>query len=304
MSFTNRFNRSNFVFVFVLLSFIAISASQTFSQNIIISVDSISGQLGDKRIPLDIHLTMTQDTLAAFEIWFQLSSPDIINFASDSSTSNVGSVIESWSVGSRSLIGTYTDLDVNGVYPIPNTNEFLFPLVNNELFFKCYVDVADSFIILPTDSIVSIVVETNFIENFSFSDPNGNTIGITYQLHEDTLCYQCTQWEGDNCLSWQQIPNLGDCDSTAIVFDSSAILDTSYVQVNYGTFTLLPTCGYNAGAFDISNLVSLVDFMFASGPELSIEDADCNCDCLIDVADLVCFVDYMFGGGADPGCGN
>ncbi|MDH3939099.1 MAG: hypothetical protein OEV68_17410, partial [candidate division Zixibacteria bacterium] len=56
-----------------------------------------------------------------------------------------------------------------------------------------------------------------------------------------------------------------------------------------------------ADAIDISDLVYLVDFMFAGGQEPPcFEEADINGDGVIDISDLVWFVDFMFSFGAPP----
>jgi hypothetical protein len=62
---------------------------------------------------------------------------------------------------------------------------------------------------------------------------------------------------------------------------------------------------YNGGEPDIADLVYLVDYMFAGGPQppcWQASDVDAN-DAGPDIADLVYLVDYMFAGGeAPPGC--
>lgn len=56
------------------------------------------------------------------------------------------------------------------------------------------------------------------------------------------------------------------------------------------------------GLIDISDLVYLVDFMFASGPDPqpNILSGDLDCDVLVDISDLVYLVDFMFTGGPPP----
>ncbi|KAA3637098.1 MAG: hypothetical protein DWP97_01430 [Calditrichaeota bacterium] len=350
MSFLNRFNRSFFSIIIFILFISLVSVSQTNSQNITLSIDSVSGQLGEKLIPLDINITNVSDTIAGFTFWIQMSRPDLLTFHQDTVTifdttfwscnqwsgldcidstqvftlsqadfihvnsyldtlvinSNSGSVSENMDTYSRSLSGLGTDTKITGLVP------FTFDIVGHSilptsdtLLFKLYLDVVDTLPLFPGDSTVDFYLISDLIDNFNFSDHLGNTIGTYSEMIIDTSCFTCTQWIGEECLNFMQIPLPNECDSIAVDTIIHQVLDTSYFQLNNGYFKLLPepTCGYTAGTFDISNLVSLVDFMFASGPELSIEEADCNCDCLIDVADLVCFVDYMFGGGADPGCG-
>ena len=59
--------------------------------------------------------------------------------------------------------------------------------------------------------------------------------------------------------------------------------------------------GDPAGGIDISDLVYLVDYMFAGGPQPPcLDEADVNGDAIIDIADLVYLVDFMFNGGPPP----
>ncbi len=66
-------------------------------------------------------------------------------------------------------------------------------------------------------------------------------------------------------------------------------------------------CGHTAGdlnrdgQIDISDLIMLVDFMFADGPPPEVLlTADIDGNGTIDISDLVAFVDYMFNDGAPP----
>jgi subtilisin family serine protease len=54
------------------------------------------------------------------------------------------------------------------------------------------------------------------------------------------------------------------------------------------------------GAIDITDLISLVDYMFQGGAPVGMW-TDCNCDSQIDITDLVAMVEYIFGGNAS-GC--
>ncbi len=211
-----------------------------------------------KRSGVDFGVGMNPEFLREGEAVDDFMNPDrIVLGAFDNKTLEV----------LEELYAPFTDIDI-----VPantktaemikyTSNSLLATMISfsNEIANLCAVlgniDVADSFVNIPTDSVVEIFINTNFIDNFNFSDQYGTTI------------------------------------------------DPATIEVNFGTFTLLPTCGYTAGTFDIASLVALVSYMFESGPQLLISDADCNCDCNIDVSDLVCFVDYMFGGGPNPGCG-
>jgi hypothetical protein len=55
------------------------------------------------------------------------------------------------------------------------------------------------------------------------------------------------------------------------------------------------------GTVDVSDLVSLVAYMFQSGPSPEyLPAADCNGSGSLDISDIVCWVEWMFGGGQTP----
>ncbi len=306
MSFNNR-SRNYFIsFLFIIFLIPSLIQSQ-----VSLTVSNTSGKLGEKLIPLDIKISNLADTIAAFQIWLQLDRPDLVKFQEGAvlaryhyDTSSF--IMPSWSADIRSLGATGHDILItSGSFTPP----FIIPPQNDSLLIRLYLEVVDSLVVPPTDSIVNIHIETAFIDNFSFTDPFGQSVGITLVEYTDSTCYECTQWVNDTCLSWQKVFRVVGqpidtslCDSLAIFLDTMAILDSTFWQFTYGTFTLLPDCGYTNGDFDIGSLVSLVAYMFSGGATKTLGEADYNCDCTIDISDLIGFVGFMFNGGASPGC--
>ena len=188
-------------------------------------------------------------------------------------------------------------------------SNFILPSPSERLLVRLYLKVTDSLLYPFSDTTAKIYLQNDFIDHFSFSTPSGEAIGRNLVVTPDTSCYVCLQWVNTVCLGgWQRLP-LSDgqpidtslCDSLLIYNDTVSAFDSTYWQLTNGSFTLT-SCGYASGSYDISNLVALVNYMFTGGAELSLAEADYNCDCEIDISDLVGFVAYMFQGGAEPGC--
>lgn len=307
MSFSRLSTVLRIIFVSLLFFTSTIIFSTSQAQDVTLTLGNPTGALGEQYIPLDLRISSLTDTIAGFEIWIQMDRPDIVEFMADSTLNFVAYdtsslLMPNWSLTAHPGYGMPTILQLISHYQ-PGHTDYLNPPINDELFMTIYLRVADSLLVPPVDSVVNMFIETSFIDHFEFFDPQSARIGMIYQYAVDTNCFQCTEWSGNDCLNYTQIPNLGDCDSIDIVTDSFLVIDTSYFDITNGTFTLLPTCGFSLGSYDISNLVALVDYMFTGGIIIPLEEADCNCDCMIDISDLVCFIDYMFNGGASPGCG-
>ncbi len=246
------------------------------------------------------------DCLDSIQVW-PYEDWDFVSIdtheVSASPIDTTGALISGWEyVSARSLSGLGTDIKVVGIADLPNPP--ITPPLNVQpggLLMRLRARVLE----LPPfveDSAVNLIVPTEMIEHFGFSDPYGNIIGTTWILDSDTICFVCDLWEGDICLSWSVVeePPPGGCDSTDVVVDSMVIIDTNLVVVSEGSVTLIsPALGdldYSGSGPDIADLVYLVGFMFSSGPPpLCASSADCDQNGEgPDIVDLICWVNWMF----------
>ncbi len=210
-----------------------------------------------------------------------------------------GTLVSGWEwVDARSLSGNGHDLNVAGIanlFPPPMTPGI--PPQEGGVLIKLVADVYD----IPdtmTERTVIIHVQTGTLDHFGFSDPWGNSIGLSCGWVPDTSFWLCTQWAGEVCVNWQQVSG-PPYDSTSIDSSWVCVLDTNAVQVLDGSVTVLLPPLYGDvncnGSVDIADLVYVVDYMFLGGlPSPCEENFDCDDDGLITITDLVCLVEWMF----------
>lgn len=213
-----------------------------------------------------------------------------------------GTLVADWEwVDARSLSGTGHDLNVAGIAnlpPPPNTPGI--PPQQGGMLVKLVgqvYDIPDSM----TERTVNIMLQTQFLSHFSFSDPHGNSLGIVCDSIPDTSFWLCTQWAGDVCLNWQRVSGPPYDSISVDGYDIDCHVDTSIAHIFDGSVTVLmpdpPLYGDAdcSGSPDIADLVYMVDYMFLGGPPMPCqENVDCDDDDLITVTDLVCLVEWMF----------
>jgi hypothetical protein len=155
---------------------------------------------------------------------------------------------------------------------------------------------------------VNIIVTTDGMQHFGFSDPYGNSIGIVRDTVFDTTWFQCSVWAVDVCLLWEQVSG-PPADSFWVDTMLVPVLDTNAVIIYDGAITVTAqpwACGdiNNDGqTMDVSDLTYLVAYMFTGGPApYWIEAADADASGIIDISDMVAWVDYLFHAGPMPAC--
>jgi hypothetical protein len=213
---------------------------------------------------------------------------------------STGTLVAGWEYVNALSLGSGYDLNVVGLadLPPPPVTPGIPPQEGGVLI-KLVADVYD----IPdtmTERTVNIHVETNMLDHFGFSDPWGNSIGLSCGWVPDTSFWLCTQWAGEVCLNWQRVYG-PPYDSTSIDSSWVCVLDTNAVQVLDGSVTVLvpppPLYGdVNCnGSVDIADLVYVVDYMFCGGPPSPCErNFDCDDDGEITITDLICLVEWMF----------
>lgn len=139
-------------------------------------------------------------------------------------------------------------------------------------------------------------------DQFCFSSPEGQCIGLTSTEVVDTTCYRCNVWDNGICVDWS-ITDEPPCDSLAIVVDTANAYPSSAVVADSGSLAIL-RCGLGSELPTPVDVSTLVDFLFSGGGAPNRGRADANCSCALDPIDLSALVDYLFGGEPLPDCAN
>lgn len=220
-----------------------------------------------------------------------------------------GTLISGWDwVQSRSLGGIGQDINIAAMAQKDGTGPDMFiPPQQGGVLIKLLADV---FNIEDTieDRTTNILIQHEFIDHFSFSRPNGTSMGIAYRQILDTNMWVCLQWIEETCVAWERT-STPPYDSIEIVPDSVAYIDTTIVLLTDGSLRVLDPppwiCGDINGDTNgpnIQDLTFFVAYLFGGGaPPPVMEAADVNCSSgNPNIQDLTFFVAYLFSGGGAP----
>lgn len=231
------------------------------------------------------------------------------------SIDTVGTAMGGWEfMRAQSWSGTPRDIKVTAVADVLNNTQQtppIHPQTQAQVLFRLLADIQDI-----EDTITAreapINIETTFLQQFSFSRPDGSSIGIVTTYTPDSNFYHCEQWLPDTtCGLWQQVGSDDDWDSLYIGVDTSAYLDTNVVIIENGSITaLIGCCTGRTGDVDVSqnepfevdssDLGALVSYLFAPPGTVQLpceEEADVNAQggaFPVDSSDLGALVNYLF----------
>lgn len=267
-----------------------------------ITVDDVVVPAGSSTGYVSVYLENTSDSVVGFQLWLQLTNPEIIQFTPVVDT--VGTLISGWGASGNSLGGFYYDLKVTAA----NSPPYLLAIApqSGGTLMRLPVTVQN---IPDTATIrsVDILIQHDVLDHFSFADPGGNSIGILTDSILDTNYYACNSWAGEVCLDSTQVSELDPFDFMYEQWQLFATLDTNAVEINDGSFTIAEAivCGDmdGSGGNDVADLTYFVAYLFNGGPApLSLSTADCTGDGNIDISDLMCYVCFLFQGCPPPLC--
>ncbi len=260
------------------------------------------------------------DTLLGYD-WFTTIPYDFLHVADKEITignfDTSGTLMSGWEfIDARSIGQQGFDIKISALAnqpALPHTSGFG-PQTDGVLI-KLLADVIldDT----ATDRTVSMRIVSSTLNNFSFSDELGNSIGIVTDSVPDTSFWFCEQWDPfdpANCLSYIRVPT-PPFDSTSIDTVLVGRLDTTKVFLSDGSLTILtpPQCLCGDVNDDTRRNIADVTYMiariFTGGPPptcggvTSSLGADPDGNCRFNIADVTYMVSWIFLGGPAPnGC--
>ncbi len=314
---------------FVLLSIVfSVSTSSVRAQEPrlhIYTEDSVSNDQSQGII--SVYISNPTDTIAGFKVWLMLSQLGVASFPADPAITldTTGSLISGWEhVDVRSFTSERIDAQVVGLAEYDVGNGTVVPGIpsgqDGGLLFRlfCDLDVLPAFV---DDSCARIIILTSPADNMSFSDPSGQSIGLTWRTVIDSTFFCCSEWSGETCLSWTDECN-PPYDSCEAGIDSFPYIDTMYVDSsgavvgsilvesgNICTPLREPCCGLYTGgtvgncncsedgAITLSDIVLLIDRVYVSRMPLRCEDngnANGDTEGRLTLSDLTALIDHVY----------
>ena len=287
---------------FLLLSVLAIPATAQLSLEI--DIDDVVVQSSQTGVEIPIYMSNCCDVVVGFQIWLHLNRPDFTEFTLDLVTE--GTLIDGWGYATSSLGGMNHDILITAGCGSPPCDLAILPQDGEIPLLKVVANVYD----LPDTMIertADVWIEHDFLDFFSFSDPQGNSIGIITEEIPDTSYYICHQWVEEVCIDSSRVTEFDPWDFYHVDTVLHGYLDTNAVKIDGGTLSLGPLfmCGdiNCTSVMDISDLTFFVDYMFGGGPAPTYwQAADCDADGQITISDVTCIVCYLFQSCPPPLC--
>ncbi len=275
-------------------------------------ISDVIGYPDGQDIGVDVFLNNYTDTVAGFEIFFQVDRPLMAHFQLEVDT--VGTLVSGWHVVfCRYLTPDSTNLVVTAIAQSgpPYDNWGIPPQADGLPLLRLRMSVEgnpDPF------SAPEVGIYINpFVDLFEFVDPTARTLGCSYQEVIDTSYFQCLAWvppDEVECMDWTRVP-FPPYDKMTIDTTNILVIDYDKVALHDGTMEIVAgVCGDVDGSFDrsvdISDVQKLVDHLFLSLDELpspSMGNADGSTNFVVDIEDLQVMISHLFIGLEEIDCG-
>ncbi len=305
------------VVLFLALTMLSVSATARW-YDLVVRVGDVLAPAGAEGIPIPIYIENYADTVAGFELWLVLDRPDIFEFQSETppkattlTFDTSGTLISGWEYVEAHSIGENGHdakivAQANTLLP-PYTHGIGYPQSGDVPLIKILADVYE-LPPMPISLTAEIYIQADNLDNFGFSDENGNGIGVNTDTMLDTTCWNCIQWqdppEDSICLQWELIPGTtGDsCTYDTVLI---ATLDSTWVEIYHGSLTAY-TCGDVNGdlAVNIFDITDVISYLYLGAePYIYLPwIGDVNGDGVINIFDITYLISYCYQDGNDPIC--
>jgi hypothetical protein len=294
-----KFSLFSAVFILFMILFVSPVSAQ-FPVLMVYPMDTVTEGYGDVNDLLKIYMANYEDTVAAFTLVLTSSHPDVIHFQPES-YDQYGTLTEDWEY----ITATGNEVSVKisamaNTYLPPYTPGIGHPQMGEVPLIKLLYDTGDRPDTMTTP-FVHIYISKD-LHDFNFSDELGNSIGLGYDDPTyDTLWYNCTEWNGDECLTWEEVTG-PPADTMVIDTVLHPYLDTNLVRI-YDCTIYLKECWVIGDAngdrivniFDITRIIS---YLYLGGGDFPTgATPDANCDCIVNIFDLTCLLNQLYLAG-------
>ncbi|MDF1544741.1 MAG: hypothetical protein P1R58_06520 [bacterium] len=255
---------------------------------------------------LNIYIDNFVDTIAGFQFVLQSTRPDLVTF----DFSNGGYDTSGTLTSGFELVVVHDSLPDHSVVKFQCIADLPFDPVITPGFYPQQGGVVVKLPFQTTslpDTSLSLVSIMKLLTPFDFSDPHGNSIGTAVDSNFDTTYFICNLWENDTCASWDSSSSeILPYDSIRVDTIHFGYLDSTLVVKKEGSITIVPpvlNCDINlSGAWEITDLTCLVDYMFGAADPQTCPNPWCDADRSgqMDIGDLTHFVSFLFSGGPPP----
>ncbi len=304
--------------IFIISVILSISAFGSASgQDLIVKVGNVLAPANQTGIPIPIYMQNQSDTVAGFEVWMAMNNPDRAIFQTYPDSANLvvletsGTLISGWQHIQAHTFGNY-DANIVGLANLAGLPfvEGILPKSGDTPLIKVMVDtypIEDT----VTDNSVDLMLMHDMIDQFCFSDPSGNPIGVVYDSILDVVCYDCVAWapppNDTLCLMWQKVSGT-EGDSCGLEWVLNAYIDTNVIEIIDGSLEIF-ICGDVNGdnTFNIFDVVELIRCLYGGLPDpppvCPAYIADVNLDQTLNIFDITYMINCLYKGGPEPICG-
>ncbi|MCP4683812.1 MAG: hypothetical protein GY867_00030 [bacterium] len=277
-----------------------------------LSIADVIGYPDGQDIGVDVFMSNYTDTVAGFQILFQVDRPLPAHFQLEVDT--VGTLVSGWyDVICRYLSSDSTNLVVTGLAQgiQPNEARFIPPQADGLPLLRLRMSVEGN--PDPLSAPVVNIIINSLPDQFQFIDASANFIACSAQQLIDTSYFRCLAWappDEAECLEWTRVP-LPPFDMMTIDTTLTLMIDHDKVALHEGTMTIVPgVCGDVDGSFDrivdISDAQRMIDHLSLSLKELpspSMGNTDGSTDFVVDIEDLHAMISHLFIGLEGIDCG-
>ncbi len=275
-----------------------------------VELDSAVVFEGDTAIAMDVIFDNPEDVVAGFAMQMTFTNPDLVYFGRSPSDTiawdTIGTLINNFELIETSMLGTGgSTFRILGLGNWIEKSPYIAPQEGGTLF-RLLFHATDDIHPLSQDSTTDIVIITQPINAFGFSDPYGDLIGVVFDTLVDTSWWQCTEWTDTVCTGMWIPSDPENGDSMEVDTSVTASIDTASVITYNGFFDVRPYVDGDAngdGAVNVGDAILVVNFVFKAGPPpVPSRAGDANCDEAVNIGDAIHLINFIFKSGPPPGC--